>query len=88
MAGIQASGMFSNPGKRVIAQSVQIITTRLEVHVYFLRDTRVYIYLRTRGLHGFDDSSEVKTPFCCIIFATAKQHEYIAERSIIADRYY
>lgn len=49
---------------------------RLEVHVCFLRDTQVY--LRTRGLHGFDDSLEVKIPFCCIIFATAKHHECIA----------
>lgn len=78
--------MFSNPGKRVITQSVRIITAFRSTRVFSARYSGVFIYVR--GLHGFNDSSEVKTPLCCIIFATAKHHEYIAERSIIAGRYY
>lgn len=57
---------------------------RLEVHVCFLRDIQVYLCTRV----CFDDSLEVKTPFCRIIFATAEHHEYIAGHSIIAGRYY
>lgn len=72
--------MFSNPGKR-ITQSVRITAA--------FRSTRAFreilkTYLRTRGLHGFNDSLEVKTPFCCIIFATAKHHALLGIRLLQA----
>lgn len=74
--------MFSNPGKH-ITQSVRITAAFRNTRVLFARYSGE-AYLRTRGLHSFDDSLEVKTPFCCIIFATAKHHVLLGIRLLQA----